>query len=77
MLDSLVRVSRRAARDDAKAEPTLASRFALAVVSRSPIGRIAPKTRPAVAAEAHIPRSTGTRPKTAPAQHGSKDHDRQ
>lgn len=31
MLDSLVRVSRRAARDDAKAEPTLASRFALAV----------------------------------------------
>ena len=31
MLDSLVRVSRRAARDDAKAEPILASRFALAV----------------------------------------------
>ena len=31
MLDSLVRVSRRAARDDAKAEPILANRFALAV----------------------------------------------
>ena len=31
MLDSLVRVSRRAARDDAKAEPTREGRFALAV----------------------------------------------
>ena len=50
MLDSLVRVSRRAARDDAKAEPTLASRFALAVAQSFASGRIAPKTRPAVAA---------------------------
>ena len=72
MLDSLVRVSRRAARDDAKAEPTLASRFALAVAQSFANRSHCTKTKPAVAAEAHIPRSTGTHPRVAPAQYGSK-----
>ena len=39
MLDSLVRVSRRAARDDAKAEPTRESRFALAVAQSFALDR--------------------------------------
>ena len=59
MLDSLVRVSRRAARDDAKAEPTLASRFALAVAQSFANRSHHTQTRPTVAALTHIPRSTG------------------
>ena len=51
MLDSLVRVSRRAARDDAKAEPTLASRFALAVAQSFAYG-IASQTKPTAATRA-------------------------
>ena len=77
MLDSLVRVSRRAARDDAKAEPTLASRFALAV-AQSFANRLhctkdqADRGRKnAYSTEHH------SRPKTITARHGSKDHNRQ
>ena len=71
MLDSLVRVSRRAARDDAKAEPTLASRFALAVAqSFANRSHCTADQASRGRASAHIPRDTGgdrsrRRPSTA------------
>ena len=47
MLDSLVRVSRRAAHDDAKAEPIYLS--VAPAVAQSYHNSIAPQTKPAVA----------------------------
>ena len=67
MLDSLVRVSRRAARDDAKAEPNYSFEYALAVAQSFANDSIAPQTKPAVAlAKSPIQRSTATVRKRRP-----------
>ena len=79
MLDSLVRVSRRAAHSNAKAEPKIALRFAPAVAQSFAIDGIASQTRPAVAAgwgARSTEHATLVR-KRARARHGSANHRRQ